>query len=71
MTVSSHFGDKPYISNDNFPSMQLTMNASNNSSGGKIKNYVEKSVEAAIGRVSMFHDPTSNLFFSLLIVNWS
>ncbi|XVF51538.1 hypothetical protein PTKIN_Ptkin04bG0192800 [Pterospermum kingtungense] len=29
-----------------------TVNASNNSSGEKIKNYVEKSVEAAIGRVA-------------------
>ncbi|XWS49898.1 hypothetical protein CRYUN_Cryun12cG0042400 [Craigia yunnanensis] len=32
--------------------IKLTVNASNNTSGGKIKNYVERSVEAAIGRVA-------------------
>ncbi|XP_022720063.1 uncharacterized protein LOC111277894 isoform X1 [Durio zibethinus] len=61
-----HFSEKPVnfrkvmvlasaigmLSSADRAEIKLTMNASNNSSGGKIKNYVEKSVEAAIGRVA-------------------
>lgn len=63
MNVSCCFSIDSCVPNNNFHTVQLTMDASNNSSGGKIKNYVEKSVEAAIGRVRLFCNRTSYLVF--------